>query len=77
MKVAVSIPDALFHRADRLARRRKVSRSQLYAVALEKLVDLDDDSEITRGLDAVYSAQDSRLDAGLIAAHAEALREQW
>ncbi|MDE0653812.1 MAG: ChpI protein [bacterium] len=77
MKVAVSIPDPLFRRAERLARRRKVSRSQLYAVALERLVDLEDDSEVTRRLDAVYGTQDSHPDAGLLAAQAEAVRERW
>lgn len=77
MKIAVSIPDALFRRAERLARRRSMSRSQLYAVALERLVDLEDDGEITRRLDAVYSAQESCLDAGLLAAQAEAVRERW
>ena len=77
MKVAVSIPDPLFRRAERLARRRGMSRSQLYAVALERLVDLEDDGQITRRLDAVYGAQDSRLDADLLAAQAGAVRERW
>ena len=77
VKVAVSIPDPLFRRAERLARRRKMSRSQLYAVALEQLVDLEDDDRITRRLDAVYGTQDSRPDAGLLAAQAEAVRERW
>jgi len=54
-----------------------MSRSQLYAVALERLVDLEDDGEITRRLDAVYGAQDSCPDAGLLAAQAEAVRERW
>lgn len=60
-----------------MARHRKMSRSQLYAVALERLVDLEGDDEITRWLDAVYGAQDSRPDAGLLAAQAEAVRERW
>ena len=77
MKVAVSIPDPLFAEAERLARRRKVSRSQLYASALEMLVCSEDDSDITRRLDAVYRDLDSRLDAGLRDAQAEAVREEW
>ena len=77
VKVAVSIPDALFRRAERLVHRRMISRSQLYAVALQRLVDLEDDSQITHRLDTVYGVQDSRPDAGLLAAQAEALREQW
>ena len=54
-----------------------MSRSQLYALALARLVDLEDDSEITLRLNAVYEGHDSRLDAGLLVAQAEAAREPW
>ena len=77
MKVAVSIPDPLFSEAERLARRRKLSRSQLYAQALEMLVSSQDDSETTRRLDAVYCDLDSRLEVGLLNVQAEAVREEW
>ena len=77
MKVAVSIPDPLFSEAERLARRRKLSTSQLYAQALEMLVSSEDDSEITRRLDAVYRDLDSRLEVGLLDVQAEAVREEW
>lgn len=77
MKVAVSIPDPLFAEADRLAKRRKLSRSQLYAQALELLVSREDPTEITRRLDEVYAKVDSRLDRRLAAAQSEALREEW
>lgn len=56
MKIAVSIPDPLFEAADRLARVRKMSRSNLYAVALERLLAAEDDSAITDRLNAVYAA---------------------
>ena len=77
VKVAVSIPDPLFSRVERLARRRKMSRSQLYAVALERLVDIEDESETTLRLNEVYEAHDSRLDPGLLNSQAEAVRERW
>ena len=77
MKVAVSIPDPLFAEADRLAKRRKLSRSQLYAQALELLVSREDQTEITRRLNEVYGRVDSRLDRRLAAAQSEALREEW
>ena len=77
MKVAVSIPDPLFAEADRLAKRRKLSRSQLYAEALALLVSQQDRIEITRRLNEVHSRIDSRLDLGLAAAQSEALREEW
>lgn len=56
VKLAVSIPDPLFEAADQLARHRKVSRSQLYAAALELLLATEDDAEITARLDRVYAA---------------------
>jgi metal-responsive CopG/Arc/MetJ family transcriptional regulator len=38
MKVAVSIPDPVFAEAEALARRMKLSRSKLYAKALDAFV---------------------------------------
>lgn len=73
----MSIPDALFAEADRLARRRKLSRSQLYAEAIELLVSREDQTEITRRLNEVYGKIGSRLDPGLAAAQSEAVREEW
>jgi metal-responsive CopG/Arc/MetJ family transcriptional regulator len=77
VKIAVSIPDPLFEAAEALARRRRISRSQLYAVALERLLAAQEDASITAQLDAIYSAHDSRVDPGLAAAQAAAVREAW
>ena len=41
------------------------------------LVGSEDDSAITRRLDAVYRDLDSSLDSGLLHAQAEAVREEW
>lgn len=62
MKTAVSIPDPLFEAAERLARRRGLRRSQLYAEALQRLVvdQVSDDDLIAQvnqtlaGLDDAY-----------------------
>lgn len=62
MKTAVSIPDPLFEAADRLARRRRISRSALYAEALELLLAHDDDARITAQLNEVYADHDSSPD---------------
>lgn len=37
MKVAVSIPDPVFARGEALAKRMKLSRSKLYAMAIDAL----------------------------------------
>lgn len=78
VKTAVSIPDDVFEAADRLARRRRMSRSSLYAEALQLLlVAHTGDEETTAQLDAVYADVDSALDPAIDAAQADALREPW
>jgi metal-responsive CopG/Arc/MetJ family transcriptional regulator len=65
MKAAVSIPDATFRAADRLAKRKGISRSELYARAIAAMLHDEDEAETTRALDRVYAATDSGLDATL------------
>lgn len=43
MKTAISIPDELFERAERMARRSGTSRSELYAQALDAYLQARDD----------------------------------
>lgn len=68
MKTAVSIPDALFSAADRLAARLGISRSTLYARALERFAAAEADEEITARLNEVYATEDSGLDPAFAAA---------
>lgn len=75
MKTAVSIPDPVFRAADRLARRLGISRSQLYASALEKLLEAESDDEVTARLDALYKRQPSELEEPLARAQRRAVAE--
>lgn len=77
VKTAVSIPDELFEAADRLAERRNMSRSALYAEALRRLIADDTALDITAQLDEVYAHVDNSLDQPIAAAQADVLREQW
>ena len=77
VKTAVSIPDPIFEAADRLARRRRISRSELYAEALARLLDSDSSTAITERLDDVYGDRSSELDTGLAALQAVAIDEDW
>ena len=65
VKITVSIPASLFDGADRLARRRGVPRSRLYAEALQRYVDDDGDSEATRQLDELADEIDTHMDPAL------------
>jgi metal-responsive CopG/Arc/MetJ family transcriptional regulator len=78
MKTAVSLPDDLFASADALARRLGMSRSALVAAALAEFVAKHRASKISERLDAVYSTEESRLDAPTRRAQTRALRrEDW
>ncbi len=78
MKTTISLPDDLYRPGDRLAKRLGVSRSQLYARALAEFLAKHRTDEITLRLNAVYAAEDGRLDPALIEAQLEALpRESW
>ena len=67
MKTAISIPDRLFRAAEQLAARWGISRSELYAKALDALVDKHSDDVVTARLNEIYSREkeDSSLDPAL------------
>ncbi len=53
MKTAVSVPDVIFKSAERLAKRTKKSRSQLYSDALKEYVARHSGNEITDAMNRV------------------------
>lgn len=78
MKVAISLPDPVFSAAEKLAHRLRVSRSQLYAQALEEFLCKRQDSLVTEQLNAVYAAGQEPIDPALAAAQLGAVgREAW
>ena len=62
MKTAISVPTPVFQRADRLARRLKKSRSQLYSEAVSEYVERHDPDAITAALDSVYGSAETEPD---------------
>lgn len=62
MKTVISIPDPLFEAAEQFAKHKGLSRSQLYAVALQEYLQLHKPDQITQQLDAVYANEDSSID---------------
>ena len=55
MKIAVSVPDDVFERAERLARRAGRSRSEVYSSALREYVARHSPDEVTDALDRVMA----------------------
>lgn len=62
MKTAISLPDELFEKAEQVAARLQVSRSELYARALAAYLREHDGARITREIDRVLGDQPARLD---------------
>jgi len=78
MKVAISLPDPVFSAAEKLAHRLRVSRSQLYAQAIEEYLDKREDSRVTEQLNAVYAVEQEPVDPVLAAAQLGAIgHEAW
>ena len=68
MKTAVSIPDEIFERAERLARRHRWSRSEVYAAALDEYVARHAPDEVTDTMNRVCEEARHQEDAFLAAA---------
>lgn len=56
MKTAISIPDAIFEEAERLARRIKRSRSELYSRALADYLARHSSDRVTEAMDRTVEA---------------------
>ncbi|MEH1948282.1 MAG: ChpI protein [Nostoc sp.] len=76
MKTAISIPDPLFEAAEEFAKRMGLSRSQLYAVALQEYLQSHKQDQITQQLDAVYADEDSSLDPLFVKLQAHTISEE-
>jgi metal-responsive CopG/Arc/MetJ family transcriptional regulator len=79
MKTAISLPDDLFASADALASRLGMSRSGLIAAALAEFIAKHRAAKVSERLNAVYSAEESRVDAAIAAAQRKATRaaQEW
>lgn len=77
MKTAVSIPTPLFQKAEKRRQKLGVSRSALYATALEHLLSEIPDEHVTAALEKVYARENSVLDRSIRAAQRRATAEKW
>jgi metal-responsive CopG/Arc/MetJ family transcriptional regulator len=78
MKTAVSIPDDVFERAERFARRGRRSRSELFSAALKEYLARHAPDEVTAAMDRVCAAVDDPTDDFVAAATRQVLeRTEW
>jgi predicted transcriptional regulator len=78
MKTAISIADEVYAEAERLARRVKKSRSQLYTEAVAEYVARHDPEAITEAMNRVCERLDTRPDPAVSASTRRILqRTEW
>ena len=78
MKTAVSIPDEIYHSAERLARRTKKSRSRLYGDALKDYLARHAPDEVTEAMDRACAELGETKDPFVAAAARRILeRSEW
>ena len=62
MKTAISLPDPVFESAEAMAAELGISRSQLYATAIQEFVQAQKRNGITEALNRVYEKVDQTPD---------------
>ncbi|MEX2535874.1 MAG: hypothetical protein WD273_09800 [Trueperaceae bacterium] len=78
MKTAISLPDGLFESADALAERLGMSRSQLYARAVEEYLAKHRHQDVTDRLNDILGEEDSGVDPALRRSQGRSLRPtEW
>lgn len=78
MKTAVSIPDDVFEKVERLARRGKRSRSEVFSAALREYVARHSPDEVTEAINRVCDEMGDQGDAFVAAASRRVLENtEW
>ena len=78
MKTAVSIPDEVFEKVERLAQRGRRSRSDVFSAALREYVARHAPDEVTEAMDRVCAAVNGGRDGFVDAAARRVLeRTEW
>jgi hypothetical protein len=74
VKIAISVPDPVFRRAEQAARRMRVPRSQFYSRAVEAYLRQAAIEDLTERLNAVYADEPAELGPFLTATARQTLR---
>lgn len=75
MKTAISLPDELFKEAEKYAKKHGLSRSELFANALQDFLRRRSDAEIIAAFNDVYKNEPNTVDPVLDRLQWEAARK--
>jgi len=81
VKTAISIQKPLFERAEKLARKMKVSRSRLFVIALEEYIQRRRNRELLDQINAAYADEPDPLEEplrrGIEREHRRLVEGEW
>jgi metal-responsive CopG/Arc/MetJ family transcriptional regulator len=81
VKTAISIQKPLFEQAELLARRMRVSRSRLFALALEDYIRRQESRELLARINAAYAdeldADEARMLDEFLIQHRQVVEGEW
>lgn len=75
MKAAISLPDPLFAAVEQLARKRKLTRSRLIALALADYLALQEARNLTERINHVVRESEGEYDPGVKATQVRRVRK--
>ncbi len=78
MKTAISIPDSVFQSAENLAQRLGLSRSELYARAVNEYISTHKYQSVKKKLNEVYDSIDSEMEEDISSMQFRSIsKENW
>lgn len=81
VKTAISIPKPLFDQAEKIARKIKVSRSRLFALALEHYLEREQNRDLLTQINAAYADEPDSTEKNLRdkkrGTHRRVVRGEW
>ncbi len=78
MKTAISIPDSVFQSAENLAQRLGLSRSELYAKAVNEYINTHKYQNVKKKLNEIYGSIDSEMEEDISSMQFRSIpKEDW
>ena len=81
VRTAISIPEALFERVDAVAEKQQISRSRLFALAVEEYLRQVENQELLQAINAAYdeppTPEEQAHREGMRRKHRSLVEGQW
>ena len=81
VKTAISLQESLFDRAEALAYEMKISRSRLFALALEDFIRRHENQQLLKRINAAYDdtpdPSEQVLQRSMLREHRQIVEDEW